>query len=103
YWIGWDQMERIEFHAPESPFDLLWRRTHMEVKNGPDGEVFLPATYVDTPTAANDALRLGRATDWRGEEENLVRGVGQRTLLVGDDDRSLMEIQLIEFNAGEEG
>ena len=42
YWIPMERVEMIEFHDPARPRDLLWRRAHMVVRGGPDGEVFLP-------------------------------------------------------------
>lgn len=45
----------------------------------------------------DDALQLGRATDWIGEDGELVQGRGLRTLLVGDDDVSIMEIETLSF------
>ena len=41
----------------------------------------MPALY-DAAAAPDDALRLGRATDW--SDEAPVRGLGQRTFLAGD-------------------
>jgi type VI secretion system protein ImpE len=97
YWIPNERMERIEFHAPERPRDLLWRRAHMVVTDGPDGEVFVPALYYGSHADEDDRIKLGRMTDWRGGEGEPVRGVGQRLFLVGDEARSILEIQDINF------
>jgi type VI secretion system protein ImpE len=97
YWIGMEQVQVIEFRAPEHPHDLIWRRALMVVNNGPDGEVYLPALYAGTHTNSDDQLRLGRATDWVEAEGEPVRGVGQRTFLIGDEDKTIMECGLIKF------
>ncbi|RIK73080.1 MAG: SciE type virulence protein [Planctomycetota bacterium] len=97
FWIPWERIERIEMRPVETPFDLLWRPTHMEVRGGPDGEVFIPVLYANSHKEPDNALRLGRGTDWRGEEQALVRGIGQRMLLVGEEDKSLLDIGTIEF------
>jgi len=97
FWIPWERIERMEMRPVETPFDLLWRPTHMEVRGGPDGEVFLPVLYINSHKETDNALRMGRGTDWRGEEQALVRGIGQRMLLVGDEDKSLLDIGTIEF------
>lgn len=99
FWIPTEQIESMEFHAPETLFDLVWRRVHMVVRNGPDGEVFIPTLYPGTYKEEAEDLRLGRATDWRGEEDNLLHGVGQRIWLFGEDDKPVMELQEIEFTA----
>jgi type VI secretion system protein ImpE len=98
YWIPTEKVERVEFRPPETLFDLVWRPAQMECRGGPDGEVYIPALYHGTYRESDDAMRLGRATDWRGEEENVIRGVGQRILLAGERDLSIMEINEITFN-----
>ena len=70
----------------------------MSVADGPDGEVYLPAIYAaDDPM--NDALRLGRETDWRQVEPGPVRGVGQRLFMMGDDAVAMMALGNIRFGA----
>jgi type VI secretion system protein ImpE len=98
YWIPMERVELVEFRAPERPRDLLWRRAHMVVRGGPDGEVFLPALYPGTHAAADDRLRLGRMTDWRGGEGAPVGGVGQRMFQVGEEDVAIMELREIVFS-----
>ena len=48
YWIPIARVESIEFHEPERPRDLLWRRTTGR-PGGPDGEVYLPVLYPGPP------------------------------------------------------
>jgi len=99
YWIPTERVESMEFHAPRRPRDLAWRRASMSVSDGPDGEVYLPTTYGnDEPDLADD-YRLGRATDWREAGAGPVRGVGQRTFLVGDDARGIMDLTALTFGA----
>jgi type VI secretion system protein ImpE len=98
YWVPIAQVESIECREPERPRDLLWRRVHMIVRDGPDGEVFLPVLYPGASGEADDLVRLGRSTDWRGGDADPVRGVGQRTFLVGDDARPILELQDITFD-----
>ena len=96
YWIPFERVERIEFRAPVRSRDLLWRQVHMMVSDGPEGDVFLPVTY---PMAgeADETLLLGRATDWRGGDGAPVRGVGQRTCLVGDEALGILEMEKLEI------
>ena len=99
FWVPLERIESLEFHPPQRPRDLLWRRVHMVVTGGPDGEVFLPVLYPNTHAARDDQLRLGRATEWSGGDEAPVLGVGQRIFLVGDEDKTVMELKQIEFKA----
>jgi type VI secretion system protein ImpE len=95
YWIPISQIESIEFSDPVRARDLIWRRTHLVVEGGPDGEVYVPVLYPGAGAEADDLIRLGRQTDWRGGDQAPVRGVGQRTFLVGEDPRSILELKSI--------
>lgn len=99
FWIPLERVELVEFHPPQRPRDLLWRRCRMVVRDGPDGEVFVPALYHATNRHGDDRARLGRLTDWTGGggKGDPVRGVGLRTFLVGDEARSIMEISTLEL------
>jgi len=99
FWIPFDRVISVEFRAPARPRDTLWRRAAMSVRDGPEGEVFLPAVYVDLDGKADDAARLARTTDWLGGDGKPVRGVGQRTLLVGETARPILEIRDLRFEA----
>jgi type VI secretion system protein ImpE len=93
YWVPMERVELVEFRPPARPRDLLWLRAHMVVRDGPDGEVYLPTLYAGAHADPDDRTRLGRATDWRGGGGAPVRGAGLRTLLVGDADRTILEIK----------
>jgi type VI secretion system protein ImpE len=99
YWVPVERVELMEFRPPARPRDLLWQRMHLIVRGGPDGEVYLPTLYAGTHAEAEDRLRLGRATDWRGGDGGPVRGVGQRTFLVGEESVPILEVQEIAVGA----
>jgi len=99
FWIPTERVESIEFHPPKRPRDLFWRRCTMVVRDGPDGDVYLPALYQAAhpqgDTAHNDALRLGRATEWTETEP--VCGIGQRIYLAGDEGLPMQGLTSLEF------
>ena len=99
YWIPFDTIDSMEFPPIERPRDLLWRQVHMIVRGGPDGVVYIPTLYTGSTTDPDPLLRLGRATDWRGGDASPVRGIGQRMLLVGDSEKSILGIQNIQFQS----
>lgn len=101
YWVPFSDIELIEFHAPVRARDLIWRRTHMVVRDGPDGEVYVPALYPGSQASADDKLKLGRVTEWQDAGSGLVRGCGQRVLLLGDQDCSIMELTTLELQPAE--
>ncbi|MDB5407390.1 MAG: SciE type virulence protein [Rhodospirillales bacterium] len=92
-----ERVVTVDFRAPERPRDLTWRRAHMTVDDGPDGEVFLPANYVSQSDNADDAACLGRSTDWVGGGTLPTRGVGQRSFLIGDESVPIMQIGRLDF------
>ncbi len=101
FWIDWNQIVTLEVHPPKRPLDLLWRQATLSIESGPDGEVFLPAIYHEPVEGGSPdaSLRLGRSTDWVDIGQGIVRGRGQRMLLVGEEDLPFMELASI---AGEE-
>ncbi len=97
YWIPTERVATATFHKPERARDLAWRRVTMSVHQGPDGVVYVPAIYGSDAPDLTDALRLGRETDWP-DQDGLVRGVGQRVFLAGDDALTIMDLGEMEFD-----
>lgn len=96
-WVALSAIQWLEITEARSPVDQLWRTTKMAVKDGPEGEVFLPCLYAATAQRGDDQLRLGKGTDWIESDGEPVRGVGQRMFALGEQDRALFEIKRIEF------
>lgn len=97
YWVDFTQISLLEFESPKRPLDLLWRKASIILHKGTEGEVFIPSIYA-IPTDDSDAL-LGRKTDWV-ETGGLVRGMGQRNWLAGDQVLPIMDVENIEFISG---
>jgi type VI secretion system protein ImpE len=101
FWIPPERVLLLEFHAAKRPRDLFWRRATMQVADGPDGEVYLPALYpptAGTAPAMTDALRLGRATDWhQAGDGGPTLGLGAVTILVGEDALTWLEMDKVSF------
>ena len=97
FWIPVERVRSIEFRKPERLRDLIWRRAAMSVESGPDGEVFLPATYCSTNAEVDDKALLGRTTEWRGGDVEPMRGIGQVSFLVGDESVPIMQMQSVTF------
>jgi type VI secretion system protein ImpE len=98
-WVAVDDISLLESAPMQRPRDLIWRPSRLEVRDGPAGDVYLPALYVSDGLDLDDAIRLGRRTDWRETPGGPVRGMGQRTFLVGDDDVPIHELRRVEFDA----
>jgi len=103
-WIPLEQIDEVDFDAPERPLDLLWRAATMNVREGPEGKVYLPAVYTAPDELMDDAARLGKRTDWiSAADGKLISGLGMRTYLVGEEPKTLLELERLEFNAASSG
>ena len=102
FWIPTERVIEIAFHPARRPRDLYWRRATMQVADGPEGDVYVPAIYPPEAIPAGqltDRVRLGRATDWlQSGEDGPTRGIGAVTMLVGEATQTLMEMTTISFN-----
>ncbi|MEW4452504.1 type VI secretion system accessory protein TagJ [Bremerella sp. JC817] len=97
FWIPFDEIESIEFHPPEQPSDLIWRRATMSAY-GQEGDVFLNALYPGSSQSDDLTQKLGQSTDWLGQEGEPGRGLGQRMFWLGEDEKSIMEISTLTFS-----
>ena len=77
--------------------DLLWARAKVEAKGGDLGEVFLPVLYPLSSGHQDEAIKLGRITDWIDVGGGLTRGVGQKLFLAGGQERGFLELAEIVF------
>jgi type VI secretion system protein ImpE len=98
FWVPTERVDFIEFEKPVRPRDIIWRQCKMEVRGGPEGVVYVPATYPMLPAEGDiDSFRLGRATEWSGGDGTPTRGIGLRLFLVGDEGMSIDELQTLQF------
>ena len=103
YWIPFERVESAQFHPSADPMDLLWRRTLLSVRGGPDGEVYIPVLYPASHRSADDKVRLGRVTQWQGGDGSPVSGLGQRVLLAGEKDMAILDLKSIEITGPVQG
>ena len=92
------RVRSLSFDAPRRTRDLVWRRCTIDLKDGTEGVVFVPALYLGATAETDPALLLGRATEWTDEAAGPVRGRGQRMLLVGDEVLPLTSLHQVEFD-----
>jgi type VI secretion system protein ImpE len=92
------RVRSIVFDAPHRLRDLIWRRCTLDMKDGTEGVVFMPALYPADATETDSAMLLGRSTDWIGDGDGPVRGRGQRMLLAGQEMLPLMSLRELVFD-----
>ncbi len=96
-WVPIEQIEKITFTAPKSLRDHFWLQATLETDNGTNGDIFLPALYHDSWRSSDDAVRLGKVTDWRDAGEDIFVGEGTKLFAVGGGHKTILDFQAIEF------
>jgi type VI secretion system protein ImpE len=96
-WVPTERLRALSFDAPKRPRDLFWRRCSIEMKDGQEGVVYIPVVYPWTAKDMPNPLRLGRGTEWQ-EDAGLVRGLGGREFLVGEEAKTLAELDEMSFD-----
>jgi type VI secretion system protein ImpE len=100
-WIPFEQIVKIEFEERKTLRDLFWRQAKIETLNGTNGEFLIPALYADSWKSDNDAVRLGRFTDWRELGNEIYLGEGQKLFFVDGEAVPILEFEKIEFDTEE--
>jgi type VI secretion system protein ImpE len=96
YWVPLDQIAGVGANPPKYPRDLLWLPAKLTLRDGGEGDVFLPAVYPFSHENADEQIKLGRATDWQGGEGGPMRGLGGRTFVLDDDAIGLLDWRRLE-------
>jgi type VI secretion system protein ImpE len=101
-WIPFEHIEAVELEAPKRLRDTLWApalvRTGPEFKSTELGEVLIPVIYPFSWKNQNEAVWLGRVTDWAADDHGTEYPSGQKILLVDGEEVPLLEIRSIEFD-----
>jgi type VI secretion system protein ImpE len=102
-WIPFQHIASVQVQAPRRLRDTLWPPAI--VLTGPSfqgtdiGEVLLPAVYPFSWKSEDERVWLGRTTAWASDDEGHEYPVGQKMLLVDDEEVPLLEIRSLEFAA----
>jgi type VI secretion system protein ImpE len=91
-WLPVNRIRRLELDPPKLFRDTLWAAATITLTDGMTAKMLLPTRYPGSESQADPQLRLGRTTDWV-DRGGVVRGVGQRTLVLGEEARTLLEIR----------
>ena len=85
--------------------DLLWAPARLrtgEAFHGQDlGEVLLPVLSPFSWQHPDDAVRLGRSTEWCEDENGEIAPYGQKMLSVDGEEFPLLELRTLEIAAPE--
>ena len=97
-WVPMEQVSGVACNPPKFPRDLLWFPAKLQMRDGQEGDVFLPAVYINSHASPDPQARLGRLSDWLTPSgAGPVRGIGARMFLVGDDALPLLDWKQLTF------
>lgn len=100
-WIPFEHLASVRIAPPKRLRDLLWApalvRTGPGFRDQELGEVLLPVLAPLTWRHPDGAVRLGRATEWEELEDGGEAPVGQKLLLVDDDEIPILEVRDLEL------
>ncbi len=96
-WLPIEQIRELEMSAPERARDLIWAPIRIGLVDGSQRRGYVPALYCGSHEQPDDLLKLGRLTDWRGEDGEPVLGIGQRAFLAGEDAVSILDLRQADF------
>jgi len=101
-WIPFEHVASVQMEAPRRLRDTLWIpamvQTGPSFKGADLGEVLIPAIYPFSWKHPNEAVWLGRITDWATDEQGTEYPSGQRTLLLDGEEVPFLEIRSLEFS-----
>ena len=99
YWIPFAAIREMQFQAPASVTDLVWRHTCVQLVDGSEQVCQIPARY---PLLAASDERFLRAsvTEWQplGEDPDQFIGQGQKMWLSDSAEFSLLSLQQVAFD-----
>jgi type VI secretion system protein ImpE len=100
-WIPLEAVATVRRSAPGRGRDLLWApavvRTSDSFKGVDLGEVLLPVMTPLASADSDDAVRLGRVTEWRELADGTEVPVGQKMLLVDGEEFPILEVRELDI------
>ena len=99
YWVPFCRIKKIEIPKPSDLRDLVWTPAQFVWANGGAAPGHIPCRYPNSETSEDDALRLGRKTEWSAKADGYSLGLGQRVLATDQDDYPMLECRSVELQS----
>jgi type VI secretion system protein ImpE len=94
-WIPIEQVRKLRLEEGDELRDAIYRPTTAWLGDGRQWEVFIPALYAGTAEHLEEGIRTGAGVDWV-DRGGVIRGLGSRTYLFGEEELSLTEFRQVE-------
>ncbi|WP_263352380.1 type VI secretion system accessory protein TagJ [Acidicapsa acidisoli] len=100
-WLPFEHVSSLEMGAPQRLRDTLWAPALVQTApsfRGMDlGEVLIPAIYPFSWKHPDEAVWLGRVTDWSVDGDGREYPSGQKILLVDGEEVPFLEVRSLQF------
>ena len=100
-WLPFEHVASLEMGPPQRLRDTLWAPAFVQTApsfRGMDlGEVLIPAIYPFSWKHPDEAVWLGRVTDWSVDDEGREYPSGQKVLLVDGEEIPFLEVRSLKF------
>ncbi len=104
-WIPFEHIAAVEMEPPRRLRDTLWApalvRTGPSFKGTELGEVLIPVVYPFSWKNSDQAVWLGRSTEWVADDQGHEYPSGQKIFDVDGEEIPLLELRILEFNSKE--
>ncbi len=101
-WIPFEHIATLEMGSPQRLRDTLWSPalvcTGPAFKGKDIGEVLIPAIYPFSWKSQDEAVWLGRVTEWTGDDEGNEYPSGQKILMVDGEDVPFLEVRSLTID-----
>ncbi|TFW31993.1 virulence protein SciE type [Massilia horti] len=98
FWVPVERVARVQFEAPSDLRDTVWLPARFIWTNGGDSVALVPTRYSETVQSGDEALLMGRRTEWCEHGALAGRALGQRMLATDHAEYALMDVRAIEFD-----
>jgi type VI secretion system protein ImpE len=95
YWVPVHRIKSVSIEAPTDARDLVWLPARFTWTNEGEAMGFIPSRYPGSESSPDDAIRMGRRTDWQPVAEGVDHGLGQRLLATDQGEYGLLEVREI--------
>lgn len=105
-WFALEHLASVRMEAPQRLRDLLWGRVQItggEPLGGVElGDALVPALTASASSDPDDEVRLGRVTRWVELPGGSEAPVGQKMLLVDDEEFPILELRELDIDGPSE-
>ena len=99
YWIPFDRLKAIRFEEPQDLRDMVWLPAYLSFENGGESVALIPTRYPGSERESDEALVMGRLTQWTQAGPDRWQGKGQRVLVTDLGEHDLLSIRHIQLSS----